>query len=86
MLAVGARKEDDGGFVDETVKNKLLDWFREPLREWDISRDAPFFGFPIPGEEGKFFYNWFDAPIGYLASRGLAKAGSRTRDADPRTR
>ena len=60
----------DGGFVDETVKNKLLDWFKEPLREWDISRDAPFFGFPIPDEEGKFFYNWFDAPIGYLASLG----------------
>ncbi len=60
----------EGGFVDETVKNKLLDWFKEPLRAWDISRDAPFFGFPIPGEEGKFFYNWFDAPIGYLASLG----------------
>lgn len=60
----------EGGFVDESVKNKLLDWFKEPLREWDISRDAPFFGFPIPGEEGKYFYNWFDAPIGYLASLG----------------
>jgi methionyl-tRNA synthetase len=60
----------EGGFVDPAVKNKLLDWFKEPLREWDISRDAPFFGFPIPGEEGKFFYNWFDAPIGYLASLG----------------
>src|SRR5262249_46595596 len=60
----------EGGFVDEAVKNKLLDWFKEPLRDWDISRDAPFFGFPIPGEEGKYFYNWFDAPIGYLASLG----------------
>ncbi len=60
----------DGGFVDDSVKNKLLDWFKEPLREWDISRDAPFFGFPIPDEPGKFFYNWFDAPIGYLASLG----------------
>jgi len=58
------------GLVDESVKNKLLDWFKEPLRSWDITRDAPFFGFPIPGEEGKFFYNWFDAPIGYLASLG----------------
>ncbi|HVT82411.1 MAG TPA: methionine--tRNA ligase, partial [Phycisphaerae bacterium] len=60
----------ESGFVDESVKNKLLDWFKEPLRSWDISRDAPFFGFPIPGEDGKFFYNWFDAPIGYLASLG----------------
>lgn len=58
------------GFVDEAVKNKLLDWFKEPLRDWDISRDAPFFGFAIPGEEGKYFYNWFDAPVGYLASLG----------------
>jgi methionyl-tRNA synthetase len=60
----------DGGFVDEAVKNKLLDWFKEPLRPWDITRDAPFFGFPIPGEDEKYFYNWFDAPIGYLASLG----------------
>ena len=58
------------GLVDDSVKNKLLDWFNEPLREWDISRDAPFFGFPIPYEPGKVFYNWFDAPIGYLASLG----------------
>jgi len=63
----------EAGLVDDAVKNKLLDWFKEPLRDWDISRDAPFFGFPIPNEEeggGKFFYNWFDAPIGYLASLG----------------
>lgn len=66
----------DGGFVDDAVKNKLLDWFKEPLRQWDISRDAPFFGFPIPGEEGKFFYNWFDAPIGYLASLGNKLKGA----------
>ncbi|MCL2648988.1 MAG: methionine--tRNA ligase [Phycisphaerales bacterium] len=58
------------GFVDDAVKNKLLDWFKEPLRSWDISRDAPFFGFAIPDEQDKFFYNWFDAPIGYLASLG----------------
>ena len=42
----------------------------EPLRAWDITRDAPFFGFEIPDRPGKFFYNWFDAPIGYLASLG----------------
>lgn len=63
------------GFVDESVRNKLLDWFKEPLRPWDISRDAPFFGFPIPGEEGKYFYNWFDAPVGYLASLGQQLGG-----------
>jgi methionyl-tRNA synthetase len=63
------------GFVDESVRNKLLDWFKEPLRPWDISRDAPFFGFSIPGEEGKYFYNWFDAPVGYLASLGQQLGG-----------
>lgn len=60
----------DSGFVDPSIKNKLLEWFSGALRDWDISRDAPFFGFPIPGEDKKFFYNWFDAPIGYLASLG----------------
>ena len=50
------------------VSNKLLEWFAEPLRGWCISRDAPYFGFEIPGHPGKFFYVWVDAPIGYLAS------------------
>ncbi len=50
------------------VSNKLLEWFDEPLRGWCISRDAPYFGFEIPGHPGKFFYVWVDAPIGYLAS------------------
>ena len=50
------------------VANKLLEWFGEPLRGWDISRDAPYFGFEIPGHPGKFFYVWLDAPIGYMAS------------------
>ncbi len=50
------------------VANKLLEWFDEPLRAWDISRDAPYFGFEIPGHPGKFFYVWLDAPVGYLAS------------------
>ena len=50
------------------VANKLLEWFAEPLRGWCISRDAPYFGFEIPGHPGKFFYVWVDAPIGYLAS------------------
>ncbi len=50
------------------VANKLLEWFDEPLRSWCISRDAPYFGFEIPGYPGKFFYVWVDAPIGYMAS------------------
>ena len=50
------------------VANKLLEWFGEELRGWDISRDAPYFGFEIPGHPGKFFYVWVDAPIGYMAS------------------
>ena len=50
------------------VSNKLLEWFKEPLRGWCISRDAPYFGFEIPGYTDKFFYVWVDAPIGYIAS------------------
>jgi methionyl-tRNA synthetase len=57
-----------GGYVQKTVANKLDEWFREGLKDWDISRDGPYFGFKIPGEENKFFYVWLDAPIGYLAS------------------
>ncbi len=48
--------------------NKLNEWFEAGLQDWDISRDAPYFGFEIPDEPGKFFYVWLDAPIGYLAS------------------
>jgi methionyl-tRNA synthetase len=55
-------------FVDESVANKLREWFTTELKDWDISRDAPFFGFAIPDEADKYFYNWLDAPIGYLAS------------------
>ena len=50
------------------VKNFLKTWLAEGLREWDISRDGPYFGFKIPGEEDKYFYVWLDAPVGYLAS------------------
>ena len=55
------------------VSNKLLEWFKEPLRGWCISRDAPYFGFEIPGFKDKFFYVWVDAPVGYIAS--LKNAG-----------
>jgi len=54
--------------VDETLARKLAEWFKTGLKDWDISRDAPYFGFRIPGERDKFFYVWFDAPIGYMAS------------------
>lgn len=56
------------GHLQQEVINKLKEWFQSGLREWDISRDAPYFGFEIPGEPGKYFYVWLDAPIGYLAS------------------
>ncbi|MDZ7923789.1 MAG: methionine--tRNA ligase [Marinagarivorans sp.] len=56
------------GHLQTEVANKLAEWLDSGLQEWDISRDAPYFGFEIPGETGKYFYVWLDAPIGYLAS------------------
>ncbi len=56
------------GHLQEAVANKLDEWFEAGLQEWDISRDAPYFGFEIPGHPGKYFYVWLDAPIGYMAS------------------
>ena len=50
------------------VYNKLKEWFDKPLKNWDISRDAPYFGFPIPGASGKYFYVWVDAPLGYISA------------------
>ena len=50
------------------AKNKLKEWFDVGLTDWDISRDAPYFGFQIPEEVDKYFYVWLDAPIGYIAS------------------
>ncbi|PVV08734.1 MAG: methionine--tRNA ligase [gamma proteobacterium symbiont of Ctena orbiculata] len=57
-----------GGHVQNEVSNKLDEWFEAGLQEWDISRDAPYFGFEIPDHPGKYFYVWLDAPIGYMAS------------------
>ncbi len=57
-----------GGYSQESVANKLDEWFSSGLKDWDISRDGPYFGFKIPGEEDKYFYVWLDAPIGYMAS------------------
>ena len=56
------------GSLQESVRAKLDEWFSTGLQDWDISRDAPYFGFEIPGYPGKYFYVWFDAPIGYLGS------------------
>ncbi len=56
------------GSLQESVANKLAEWLDAGLQEWDISRDAPYFGFEIPGQKEKYFYVWLDAPIGYMAS------------------
>jgi methionyl-tRNA synthetase len=56
------------GHVQPEIANKLDEWFEEGLQDWDISRNAPYWGFEIPDAPGKFFYVWLDAPIGYMAS------------------
>ncbi|TCJ98536.1 methionyl-tRNA synthetase [Volucribacter psittacicida] len=56
------------GALQTEVANKMQEWFEAGLQQWDISRDAPYFGFEIPGQTGKYFYVWLDAPIGYMAS------------------
>ena len=56
------------GALQSEVANKLGEWFESGLKAWDITRDAPYFGFEIPGAPGKFFYVWLDAPIGYMGS------------------
>ena len=65
------------GSLQSEVVNKMQEWFEAGLQQWDISRDAPYFGFQIPNEEGKYFYVWLDAPIGYMASfKNLCKRES----------
>lgn len=54
--------------VSQSVKNKLNEWLDGELKPWDISRDAPYFGFKIPGTDDKYFYVWLDAPVGYIAT------------------
>lgn len=56
------------GHLQTQVANKLSEWFESGLKQWDISRDAPYFGFEIPDAPGKYFYVWLDAPVGYMAS------------------
>lgn len=56
------------GTLQPSVANKLNEWIEDGLQPWDISREAPYFGFEIPGQPGKYFYVWLDAPVGYMAS------------------
>ena len=84
------REWTQGDHIQSEISNKLNEWFESGLQDWDISRDAPYFGFEIPDAPGKYFYVWFDAPIGYIGSfaalaakRGLdfdafRKAGATT--------
>ena len=58
----------NSGPVQDEIINKINEWFESGLRNWDISRDAPYFGFEIPDAPNKYFYVWLDAPIGYMAS------------------
>jgi len=70
MLKNWLREADAEGRlpVQASIANKLDEWFESGLADWDISRDAPYFGFEIPDAPGKYFYVWLDAPIGYMAS------------------
>jgi len=56
------------GALQDEVSNKLAEWFEAGLKDWDVTRDAPYFGFRIPGSSDKYFYVWLDAPVGYLSS------------------
>lgn len=68
--------------IQASVKPKLAEWFADGLRDWDISRDAPYFGFEIPGAPGKYFYVWVDAPVGYMASLKALAAQDHAVDFD----
>jgi len=58
----------NSGAIQKEIANKMNEWLEDGLNDWDISRDAPYWGFKIPGTEDKYFYVWLDAPIGYIAS------------------
>lgn len=73
--------------LQESVRNKLEEWFvssdgkeSETLKDWDISRDAPYFGIDIPGQPNKYFYVWLDAPFGYMSSMGSTLGLSHVKD------
>ena len=65
---VGSSAADSHAVLQDSVRNHLHAWLEAGLADWDISRNAPYFGFEIPGFPGKYFYVWFDAPIGYIAA------------------
>jgi methionyl-tRNA synthetase len=78
MLQSWLRERERAGGLQSEVVNKLQEWFADGLRSWDVSRDAPYFGFEIPDQPGKYFYVWVDAPIGYLSSfRELCESGRK---------
>lgn len=62
------REWTKSGTLQPSVANKLNEWIEDGLQPWDISREAPYFGFEIPDQPGKYFYVWLDAPVGYMAS------------------
>lgn len=65
------------GVLQDSVLNKINEWMSVGLKDWDISRDSPYFGFEIPDHKGKYLYVWLDAPIGYMASfKNLCKKRS----------
>ena len=66
-LKEGSGRDAEGPLQNE-ARNKLQEWFEAGLQDWDISRDAPYFGFEIPDSPGKYLYVWLDAPVGYMAS------------------
>lgn len=68
--------------IQEHVRNKLQEWFAAPLRDWDITRDSPYFGFSIPNHPDKYFYVWLDAPIGYLSAIKAYADSKQTLDFD----
>ena len=68
MLKAWVGSGDGVARVQPEIANKLEEWFKAGLQDWDISRDEPYFGFEIPDAPGKYFYVWLDAPIGYMAS------------------
>ncbi|MES2505005.1 MAG: methionine--tRNA ligase [Myxococcota bacterium] len=72
------------GVLPAEVQNSLQGWFADGLKDWDISRDAPYFGFLIPGESDKYFYVWLDAPVGYISLSEAA--GMLERWSDPDTK
>ncbi|HET7925829.1 MAG TPA: class I tRNA ligase family protein [Rhodanobacteraceae bacterium] len=82
MLQAWLREREREGGLQSEVVNKLQEWFADGLRSWDVSRDAPYFGFEIPDQPGKYFYVWVDAPIGYLSSFRDYCAAYNARHAD----